>query len=235
MESANPVVLITGSRKGIGRFLAEYYAQKGMLIEGCSRESPNWKLKNYTHHVIDVSNESDVKKMVSSVYQRHGRLDVVINNAGVMARNHILLTPVETVDKTMAVNFRGTFLVCRESAKIMQKQGHGRIVNMSTIAVPMCLEGESIYAASKNAIVSFTQILARELAGFNITCNIVAPTPIKTDMIEEVPQDKINDIIDRLAIKRLGRYEDIANVIDFFINPQSDYITGQVIFLGGVC
>jgi 3-oxoacyl-[acyl-carrier protein] reductase len=98
----------------------------------------------------------------------------------------------------------------------------------------MRLEGEAIYAASKNAVVAFTQILAREVAELGITCNVVAPTPIETDLIRAVPRDKIDRIVNSLAIRRLGRFEDVANVIDFFIRPESDFITGQTIFLGGV-
>jgi 3-oxoacyl-[acyl-carrier protein] reductase len=228
------VVLITGTRKGIGRYMAEHFVRKGALVEGCSRAAPEWELENYTHHRLDVADETQVKAMLSSIQKRHGRLDILINNAGIASMNHILLTPAATVDRIMATNFRGVFLMCREAAKLMQRRRYGRIVNLSTIAVPMRLEGESIYAASKSAVVTFSQILAREIADFGITCNVVAPTPIETDLIRGVPQEKIDSIVNRLAIKRLGRFEDVANVIDFFVRPESDYITGQVIYLGGV-
>jgi 3-oxoacyl-[acyl-carrier protein] reductase len=115
----------------------------------------------------------------------------------------------------------------------MQKHRYGRIINFSTVAVPMHLEGEAIYAASKSAIVTFTKVLARELSDFGITCNVVGPAPIETDLIRGVPSEKMNSLINRLAIKRLGRFEDVANVIDFFIRPESDGVTGQVIYLGG--
>jgi 3-oxoacyl-[acyl-carrier protein] reductase len=228
------VVLITGTRKGIGRFLVQHYVNKGALVEGCSRESPDWKLEHYTHHTADVADEAQVKAMISSIHKRHGRLDIVINNAGIASMNHVLLTPATTVDRIMATNFRGTFLVCRESAKLMRKRRYGRIVNIGTVAVPMRLAGEAIYAASKNAITSLTQVLARELAEFGITCNVVGPTPIDTDLIRAVPKEKIDRLVDMLAIKRLGRFEDVANVIDFLVRPESDYITGQVIYLGGM-
>lgn len=228
------VVLVTGTRKGIGRYLAEHFVRQGALVEGCSRTLPEWELENYTHHRLDVADETQVKAMFSSIRKRHGRLDILINSAGVASMNHILLTPVATVDRIMATNFRGVFLMCREAAKLMQRRRYGRIVNISTIAVPLRLEGEAIYAASKSAVVTFSRILARELAGAGITCNVVAPTPIETDLIRGVPPEKIEAIINRLAIKRLGRFEDVANVIDFFVKPESDYVTGQVIYLGGV-
>jgi len=148
--------------------------------------------------------------------------------------NAALLTPTATIDRIMATNFRGTVLVCREAAKLMMRRKYGRIVNLSTIAVPMRLEGEAAYAASKSAVVTYSQILARELGPLGITVNVVGPTPIETDLIRNVPKDKIQRILDQQAIKRLGRFEDVANVIDFFVKPESEYVTGQVIYLGGV-
>ena len=226
--------MITGTRKGIGRHLAEHFVNRGALVEGCSRGAPEWELEHYTHHRLDVVDEGQVKGLLSSIKKRHGRLDILINNAGIASMNHILLTPADTVDRIMATNFRGTFLLCREAAKLMRRRRYGRIVNLSTVAVPMQLEGEAIYAASKNAVVTFSRVLARELAEFGITCNVVGPTPIETDLIRSVPKEKIDSIIDRLAIKRLGSFKDVANVIDFFVRPESEYITGQVIYLGGV-
>ena len=228
------VVLITGTRKGIGRYLAEHFVRKGALVVGCSREMPEWELENYTHHCLNVADEVQVKAMLSLIRKQHNRLDVLINNAGVASMNHILLTPVATVDRIMATNFRGVFLLCREAAKLMLRRRYGRIVNMSTVAVPMRLEGEATYAASKSAVATFSRILARELGPSGITCNVVAPTPIETDLIRGVPPEKIDSIVEQLSVKRLGRFEDVANVIDFFVKPESDYITGQVIYLGGV-
>ena len=228
------VVLITGSRKGIGRYLAEHYVQRGAQVVGCSRGAPEWSLANYTHFDTDVTDEAAVRKMVAAVGKQFGRLDVLINNAGIASMNHVLLTPAATAERIFATNFQGVFLVCREAAKLMQRRRYGRIVNIGTVAVPLHLEGEAIYAASKSAVITFTQILAREVASYGITANVVAPTPIETDLIRSVPPEKIAAITARLAVKRLGRFEDVANVIDFFIRPESDYVTGQVITLGGV-
>jgi 3-oxoacyl-[acyl-carrier protein] reductase len=229
----SPVMLITGTRKGIGRFLAEYYIKKGYSVEGCSRTEPDWHLPNYFHHLIDISDETQVKQMFFEIQKRQNRLDFVINNAGIASMNHILLTPAATVDKILATNLKGTFLICRESAKRMKKRRQGRIVNLTTVAVPLNLEGEAIYAASKSAVESLTRIIARELAEFGITCNAVGPSPIETDLIQGIGREKIEKIIQRLSIKRMGRFDDIANVIDFFIKPESEYITGQIIYLGG--
>ena len=228
------VALITGTRKGIGRYLAEHFVGRGYHVVGCSRSEADWELDGYEHHCVDVTEEKQVKSLISSIKKTYGRLDILVNNAGIAAMNHSMLTPTGTVDQIMATNFRGTFLFSREAAKLMRRRGYGRIINVSTIAVPMRLEGEAIYAASKSAVVTFSQILGRELAEFGITCNVVAPTPIETDLIRSIPKEKIDDIIDRLAIKRLGTFQDVANVVDFFAKPESDYITGQVITLGGI-
>lgn len=228
------VMLITGSRKGIGHFLSEYYLRRNYLVEGCSRNPTEWKDPNYVHHLVDIADESQVKTMCANIRERHGRLDVIINNAGIASMNHLLLTPLETVDKIINTNLKGTFLVCREGAKLMKIRRFGRIVNFSTVAVPMQLEGEAVYAASKSAVETLTKIMARELSEFGITCNVVGPTPIETDLIRGIPKEKIDRLINNLAIKQLGKFKDVANVINFFIKPESDFITGQVIYLGGI-
>lgn len=228
------VMLITGTRKGIGEYLVQYYTEKGYKVIGCSRGEAEYKLDNYEHFLADVSNEKEVKKIFSAIIQKYNRLDVLINNAGIASMNHTMLTPLATVQKILDTNVVGSFLFCRESAKIMIKKKTGRILNFATVATPLKLEGEAIYAASKAAIVSLTEILAHELAQFNITVNAVGPTPIETDLVKSVPKEKMEALIKRQAIHRYGEFQDISNVIDFFIKPESDFITGQVLYLGGV-
>jgi 3-oxoacyl-[acyl-carrier protein] reductase len=230
----NKVVLITGTRKGIGRALVEHYARRGCHVVGCSRSPFEGELPHYRHCCLDVADESAVKRMFSEIRKQEGRLDVLINNAGVASMNHSLLTPIATVNKIMETNFTGTFLFCREAARLMQLHRYGRIVNFASVAVPLKLEGEAVYAASKAAVISLTQILAREFADFGITVNAIGPTPIKTDLIGGVPSKKLDTLIERQAIKRYGEPRDVIQVIDFFVQPGSDFVTGQVIYLGGV-
>jgi 3-oxoacyl-[acyl-carrier protein] reductase len=228
------VVLITGTRKGIGRHLAEHYVRQGYIVEGCSRGAVEIDSPLYTHHQVDVADEKGVRSMISGIAKRHGRLDIVMNNAAIASMNHVLLTPAATANKMFEVNFTGTMIVSREAAKVMMRRKYGRIVNFTTIVAPIALAGEAVYAASKAAVVTFTRILAFELGQWGITCNSFGATPIMTDMIKGVPKDKVDAVVNGLAIKRLGTYEDCANVCDFFISPASDNITGQVLYLGGI-
>lgn len=229
-----PVTLITGTSKGIGKFLAGHYLAAGHRVIGCSRSDTDWKPEGYEHYIADVADETQVKTLFFNIRKRYGKLDHLINNAGVASMNHFMLTPVATVQRILNTNVVGTFLLCREAAKLMKKQQYGRIVNFSTVAVPLKLEGESVYAASKAAVISFTQVIARELAEFGITVNAVGPSPVQTDLIAAVPKDKIQNLLDRQAIRKFAEFEDVANVADFFLRKESAFVTGQVLFLGGV-
>ncbi|OHD20352.1 MAG: oxidoreductase [Spirochaetes bacterium GWC1_27_15] len=228
------IILITGTRKGIGKELSEYYLGKGFTVIGCSRQEKSIEHPNYHHYNTDVSDEKGVVAMVSDIRKKFGKIDYLLNNAGVASMNHLILTPLETARRVFDTNFFGTFLCLREVSKLMMKQKFGRIVNYSTVAVPLVLEGEAIYSASKMAVEQLTKIAAKELADFNITINAIGPTPVKTDLIKNVPENKIQDLLNRQAIKRFGEFDDLKNVIDFFLDDKSDFITGQVIYLGGV-
>jgi 3-oxoacyl-[acyl-carrier protein] reductase len=229
-----PVTLVTGTRKGLGRFLAERYLALGHVVVGCSRDPSDLEDDSYHHMLADVADERAVKAIFAFIRKELGRLDHLINNAGIASMNHTLLTPLDTVDRIFATNVKGTFLFAREAARLMQKRKYGRIVNMTTVATPLMLEGEAIYAASKAAVLNLTQVLARELAPFGITVNSVGPTPVKTDLIRSVPQEKLDALLARQAIPRFGEPEDVANVVDFFLRPESGFVTAQNIYLGGV-
>ncbi|EMI19614.1 3-oxoacyl-[acyl-carrier-protein] reductase [Rhodopirellula maiorica SM1] len=233
-------ILITGTSRGIGRHLAERFLSAGDTVIGCSRSAAtpdgltSESSHRYSHHRVDVSDESAVRQLFHEIKQQHGRLDALINNAGIASMNHSLLTPIETVRSIFETNVIGTFLFCQEAAKLMLANRSGRIVNMASVATPLKLEGESAYAASKAAVVSLTEVLSREFAKSGITVNAVGPSPIGTNLIRNVPAEKIDQLINRQAIKRLGTADDVYNVVDFFLRPESEFITGQVIYLGGV-
>jgi 3-oxoacyl-[acyl-carrier protein] reductase len=228
------VIVITGTRKGIGKALAEYYLELGWCVIGCSRGDGSFEHENYEHYSLDVGDEARVIEMARAIKKNHGRVDALLNNAGIASMNHSLLTPVETVTRVLNTNVVGTFLFCREMAKLMRSSKSPRIVNFTTVAHPLNLEGEAIYAASKAAVESLTRILARELAEMKITVNAVGPTPVETDLVKGVSKSKMKALIERQAIRRYGLVTDVVNVVDFFLQPSSDFLTGQILYLGGV-
>jgi 3-oxoacyl-[acyl-carrier protein] reductase len=228
------VMVVTGARKGIGQHLARHYAEAGVLVVGCSRKPAADPPPDYEHHCVDVADEDAVLRMVDEVRRRHGRIDYLLNNAGIASMNHALLTPASSAQSVLATNVLGTFLFSREVAKVMRRARFGRIVNFASVATPLRLEGEAIYAASKAAVVSLTQILAREFGESGITVNAVGPTPIRTDLIRAVPEDKLARLVARQAVPRFGEHRDVVNVVDFFLRDESDFVTGQVVYLGGV-
>lgn len=227
-------IVITGTRKGIGKSLAEHYLAEGWRVAGCSRGESGIEHDNYRHFSLDVSDEAAVVAMARAIKSEFGGVDALVNNAGIASMNHAMLTPADTVNRVFATNVTGTFLFCREMAKLMRRKESGRIVNFTTVAHPLNLEGEAIYAASKAAVESLTRILSREFAELKITVNAVGPTPIDTDLIRGVPQAKMDALIQRQAIRRLGEVRDVINALDFYLRPESDFITGQVLYLGGV-
>ena len=227
-------IIITGTSRGLGRAAAEYYLAGGWHVAGCSRAVASIGHANYRHFQLDVGDERAVVGMVRETARRHGRLDALINNAGIAVMNHALLTTRNSLDDILRTNVVGTFLFSRETAKVMLRHRNGRIVNLTTVATPLQLEGEAAYAASKAAVESFTRVLARELGASGITVNAVGPTPVPTDLIKNVPGGKLRALQARQAIPRAGTPADVLNVIDFFLSERSAFVTGQVIYLGGV-
>lgn len=228
------IILITGTSRGIGKYLAECFLEKGNIVVGASRTESDISNENYYHFICDITDEKAVTTLFMNIRKQFGLIDVLINNAGIASMNHFCLTPLETAKRVMNVNFFGTFLMTREASKLLRKSNNARIVNFSTVAVPLNLEGEASYAASKAAIESLTRTTAKELAGYNITVNAVGPVPVKTALIAGVPEDKIQNLLSHQAIKRFGEPKDVYNVIDFYLKPESNFITGQIMYLGGI-
>jgi len=228
-------ILITGARKGIGKYLVEYYSDKGFNIFGCSREPINYSLPNYSHYICDITEEKKVKEMLRDIKKNNGHIDILINNAGVnLTLQPTMLVSYQNALKTVEINLLGTFLMCREVARLMMKNSFGRIINFSSMAVKHEVEGEAIYTASKAAIISFTRVLAKEVYPLGITCNVVSPSAIDTDLMNGIKEDALNNVLLRNAVKSKGKMEDVSNTVDWLIKPESDAITGQVVYLGGV-
>ena len=241
-QSMCRVFIISGSSRGIGKALSEHYLGCGDIVVGCARSTSDIAHKNYRHFILDINDEKAVVAMVRAAKKEFGKIDICLNNAGMASMNHILTTSYESAKRLVDVNFLGTFLLSREVAKAMisnkisnkNSAKSGVIINFSSVATPLYLEGEAIYAASKAACENLTKTMAKELASYSIRVNAIALTPVQTDLIKAVPKDKIKALLEQQAIKRFGEFGDIINVIDFFISQKSDFITGQIITLGGV-
>jgi 3-oxoacyl-[acyl-carrier protein] reductase len=228
-----PVMAVTGTSKGIGRGVAEYFALRGYRVAGCSRGPTELESENYFHTLIDIGDEKQVRSWTKSIKRTYGHLDVLVCNAGLAPAALLMLeTPADVLESVLRTNVGGTYYVCREAAKIMLLQRSGRIITVSSMAVGLHEEGTSAYSASKSAVVEMTKIMAKELAAFGITCNVLAPSMYITEAVDVLGATVTARALDKLTIKRTLTIEEICNVISFFAAPESSCITGQVLHMG---
>jgi len=231
-----PVMVITGTSRGIGRGMAEYFIKKGYRVAGCSRGQATLHREGYHHTQLDVGDEQAVQKWVRTIKNDFKRVDVLVCNAG-LVRSALLMTvtPAEVLETFLRTHVAGTYYVCREVSKIMVSRKYGRIITVSSLGVPLHLEGSSAYSATKSAIIEMTKILAKELAPLGITCNVLAPALILTESAQAMGKEWFDRLIQKQTIKRTVTIEEICNVVSFFAAPESACITGQVINMGLVC
>ncbi len=230
MEEDRPVALITGTSRGIGRALAAHFAGLGYAVHGCSRAAGGPEgLDHYTHHVADVGDEAAVRALVRAVGPR---LDVLVNNAGIGLSALALSSSAAAIEATWRTNFLGTVLCAREAAKPMMRRRYGRIVSLSSMAVPLRMEGSSVYGASKAAVEHFTRVLARELAPTGITANVVAPSFVETDMVAGFSPEVREACLAALTIRRPATVAEVCHAVEFFTRPEAAVITGQTLVLG---
>lgn len=227
-------ILITGTSRGLGQALVLHYLARGATVFGCARGPAAVTHTQYTHLCADVTDEGAIKDVARAVRDTAGGLDVLINNAGVAGMNPIALTTLDAARRMLDTNLLGTFLFTRTAIRLMRGTRSARIVNVSSVAVPLRLEGEALYAAAKSAVETFTRITAREVAPYGITCNAVGPSPVRTALTDKIPRDKLDQLMQRQAIPRWAEPADVINVVDFFLKPESALVTGQIVYLGGV-
>jgi len=229
------VILITGTSKGIGRYLAEYYLFKNNTVIGCSRSESTIKHENYNHIIADISNEKEILNIYLFIRKNFKKLDVLINNAGI--NPSILsaaLLPASLIKKVYEVNVFASMLFCREAVKMMALKKTGRIINIGSMATKHEVKGESLYTSTKAAMIAYSKVLAKEVYKMGITVNVVAPSVVETELSMKINQIALQEVLNRNAISHYGKMEDISNVIDLLIEEKSSAITGQLIFLGGV-
>ncbi|MDD5491940.1 MAG: SDR family NAD(P)-dependent oxidoreductase [bacterium] len=229
------VMLITGTSRSIGKYLAEYYSRQGFAVIGCSRKEVEQACPNYRHFVLDVTDEAKVKQMFITIAREYGRLDILINNAGLQTINYVLLTTINTVNDVLRVNVAGPFLFCREAAKLMKKNKEGRIINFSSIAVPLASPGSAVYSASKAALEQFSRVLAKEVYNEGIKVNVLSLSIVQdSGMAGNFNEQIIKETLARTITKKPITYQDISQAIDSLVTGKDKEFSGQVICLGGV-
>ena len=236
MSVKQPVMVITGTSKGIGYGMAKHFLAQGSSVAGCSRGVATIEHDNYSHSPVDIGNEDQVRGWIRAVKKQFGRIDILVCNAGVAPANLLMaMTSGAVLIDLLRVNIAGSYYVCREVSKIMLLQRAGRIITLSSMAVGLHEEGTSAYSASKSAVVEMTKIMAKELAPAGITCNVIAPSVLMTDSVEALGKDIVERALSRLTVKRAATIEEVCNIVGFFSSPESACVTGQVIHMGLVC
>jgi len=227
-------VIVTGSSRGIGAMLTRHFLDEGATVVGIARGPANCEHQRYLHHQADLAVPAEIQQLFVGLRKTVQTIDIVINSAAVLTSQYALIMPAAAAQSMLNLNLLAPFLVAREAAKLMRKAKSGRIINISSMAVSLEPEGDSVYAACKAGLTTLSNILAKEFAAFNVTCNTLGITAIETDMLKQLPHDKIDAVVARLPIPRYATADDIVNVIDFYASERSGYITAQTIYLGGV-
>ncbi|MDR0235401.1 SDR family oxidoreductase [Acinetobacter sp.] len=240
--SQQKVILITGASRGIGAFTARLLAQQGhkIMINYANNDAEAIQVQQSIQalggtasiYKANISNSAEVTQLFDEIIQTYGRIDVLINNAGILKLNKIEDLDDDSIDQVLAINIKGPLYTMREAAK---KLAHGgKIINLSSSVIGMKLEGYGVYTASKAAIESLTAILAKELRGKNITVNAIAPGPTATALFLEGKSDALIEQLSKAApLERLGTVEDIAAVLDFAVSDASNWVNAQVLRVNG--
>lgn len=237
------IAIVTGASRGIGRQIAKTLAEQGavVIVNYCgSQQAANETVEQITAqggtakaYQADVSDYTQASDMMNDVAKEYGRIDILINNAGITKDNLILKMNDEDFMKVINTNLTGTFNCVKHASKIMLKQKYGRIVNMASIVGIYGNAGQANYAASKAGVIGITKSVAKELGSRNITVNAIAPGYIGTDMTDSLPETAKEKITSAIAMKRMGTVEDVANLAAFLASDKASYITGQVIGVDG--
>ena len=226
-------VLITGGSRGIGAMLVYYFAQNNARVIAISREAGEYHYDNVKYITSDLSDPKQITQAFEWLLKERIVVDILINNAAVLTSHYAVRIPEEDIIKMVQVDLLAHILVTRECLKLMNNEW-GRIINISSMAVSLEPKGDSVYAACKAGLTTWHNILAKEVAFRNITCNTVGISAIETDMLRQLNKEKIDKVVAALPLSRYATVEDITNVVDFFCSEKSDYITAQTIYLGGV-
>ena len=225
------MIIVTGASRGLGKAIAERLLKNGETVIGLARSND---LSSFESLKCDVSKYSDVKKVMLKLKKRKTFLKAFINVAGVASMNMALTTDQDTVQRLLQTNLVGTINCCQLFAPIMLRQREGVFINFSTIAVALAIKGESVYAASKAGVEAFSRTFAKEVSGFNIRVNCIAPGPIKTDLLKGITTEQISKIIENQVIPKQFDKGNVCDLVELLLDPRASSISGQTLNLGGV-
>jgi len=233
INDKNKVIAITGTSGGIGLEIVKYYLSLGFKVAGCARSDSNFEHNDYLYENVDIKEEKQVRSWVQSIKKKYKRIDILVCNAGLVKSSLTMpVTSTNILQDFMDVHIKGTFITCREVSKIMLQQRHGRIINISSINVPLLQEGTSAYSGTKAAIETMSKIFAKELAPIGITCNVISPGLIDNEVTKTFSSEWKKKLIDKQTIKSALKVDDLCYIINFLIGSKSNVITGQVINMG---
>lgn len=237
------IAVVTGASKGIGRACALRLAKDGMTVVVNYSHSDEEAAKaveeikaaggDSVAYKADVSDLNQVKEMFKFVSDTYGRVDVLVNNAGIVRDEYLLMLTQENLDKCLDLNIKGYFYCAQQAALKMFSQKSGVIVNMSSVSSKMALAGQSVYSATKGAVNSMTQTMAKELARKKIRVNAVCPGFVKTEMVDQLPEDKKKEYLKDVPLGRFADVDEVAGLVSFLCSDDASYITGQAIVLDG--
>ena len=225
------MIIVTGASRGLGKAISEHLHKNGEEVIGLVRSTQELKFKNIK---CDVSYYQSVKNAAREVKKLKIPIKAFINAAGVASMNMALTTDENTVQRLIQTNLIGTIYCCQLFAPLMIRKKYGSFINFSTIAVALALKGESIYAASKAGVETFSRAFAREMADFSIRVNCIAPGPINTDLLKGITETQIQKITSQQVITKQFQKSDICDLVDFLISEKASSLSGQVLSVGGV-
>lgn len=231
----NKIVIVTGGTKGIGLAISNLFASEGALVIACARNQVEFNNRKIIFKKLDVTNNDECRNFVDEVIQEYGHIDGLICDAGITRDSLTCKMTSEQFDDVINVNLKGIFNVVRYVGPLMQNQGYGSIVNISSIVGEYGNIGQANYAASKAGIVGMTLSWAKEFSrkGEKVRVNVLSPGYIMTDMLKTVPNELLEKFSNQTMLKRLGNPEEVANAALFLISDDSSYVTGTVISVDG--